>query len=116
VKPLLTLALLLLAATAQAQEQTPTQPGDKLYAAFPTGEGDPNQMTCRPPQRVTSSRLMGPEVCKRNYEWARYRRDGMDVAADGRHDVKLKSGAENTCRGTSTAGASTGATLGIRCD
>jgi len=26
-------------------------------------------------------------VCKLNAVWARYKRDGMDVAADGIHDV-----------------------------
>jgi len=114
VKLLLTLAFLLLA--AQAQAQTPPAPGEKVYSAFPTGEGDPNQMTCRPPQRLSTSRLLGPEVCKRNYEWARYRRDGMDVTADGQRDVKLKGNGQPNCQSTSSAGASTGATLGMRCD
>lgn len=111
-KPLFILTFLLLATSAQAQAPS----GDKVVSTFPTGEGDPDKFTCRPPQRLPDSRLLGPEVCKRNGEWARYRRDGMDVAADGVHDVKLKAGAENTCRGTSSAGASTGAALGMRCD
>ena len=112
-KPLLTLAFLL--ATA-VQAQTPSQPDAKVVSAFPTGEGDPDKFTCRPPQRLPDSHLLGPEVCKRNAEWARYRRDGMDVGPDVVHDVKLKANAANACRGTSSAGASTGANLGIRCD
>ena len=113
-KPFLAFAFLLVAAAAQAQ--APSQSGAKVVSAFPTGEGDPDQFTCRPPQRLPESRLLGPEVCKRNGEWARYRRDGMDVAADGVHDMKLKGNATNTCRGTSAAGATTGAALGMRCD
>ena len=108
------LVLLLLATAAQAQ--SPTHSDAKMVSAFPTGEGDPDKFTCRPPQHLPDSRLLGPEVCKRNGEWARYRRDGMDVAADGVHDMKLKAGAANVCQGTSTAGASTGANLGMRCN
>ena len=108
------LVLLLLVTAAQAQ--SPTLSDAKVVSAFPTGEGDPDKFTCRPPQRLPESRLLGPEVCKRNGEWARYRRDGMDVGPDGVHDVKLKSSATNTCRGTSAAGATTGAALGMRCD
>jgi len=62
------------------------QPGT-AYSHFPTGQGDPLAITCRPPQLLPSSRLPGPEVCKTNAQWARYRKDGMEVAADGIHDV-----------------------------
>jgi hypothetical protein len=55
-------------------------------AAVPDGSGDPNAITCRRPQVLPGQRLMGPEVCKTNAVWARYRKDGMDVAADGIHD------------------------------
>ena len=115
-KPFFATAFLLLATMTQAQTQPSSQPEDKVVSVFPTGEGDPDKFTCRPPQRLPDSRLMGPQVCKRNGEWARYRRDGMDVAADGVHDVKLKANAANACRGTSSAGASSGASLGMRCD
>src|SRR4051794_22176861 len=99
-KLVLTLAFLLLAATAEAPVQS--QPSAKVYSAFPTGQGEPDQFTCRPPQRIPDARLMGPEICKRNAEWARYRRDGMDVAPDGIHDVKLKGGdTKNSCQSTS---------------
>jgi len=74
------LSLLLLAGAARAQDE-------KNYATFPTGEGAPYAITCRPPQYLLGSRLQGPEVCKTNVLWAQYRKDGMDVAADGIHDV-----------------------------
>ncbi len=106
---ILILILVLAAAPAGAQSA-------KTYAAFPTGEGDPDQFTCRPPQRIPDSRLLGPEVCKHNSEWARYRRDGMDVAPDGVHDVKLRSENQTNCRSTTAGGGSTGAGFGMRCD
>src|SRR3954465_5531434 len=86
---------LLLATPALAQ-----QPGTS-YANFPNGEGDPLAITCRPPQVLPSSRLPGPEVCKTNKEWKRYRKDGMEVAADGVHDVpseKWRSINPGACR------------------
>ena len=88
----------------------------KTYTAFPTGEGDPDQMTCRPPQRLQDSRLMGPEVCKRNSDWARYRRDHMDVAPDGVHDIPLQT--SQSCHSTSAGGGSTsaGTNFGIACN
>src|SRR3954464_335892 len=82
--PALFLSLLLavsLAGPAMAQ-----QPGT-AYANFPSGQGEPLAITCRPPQVLPNSRLPGPEVCKTNLEWKRYRKDGMEVAADGFHDV-----------------------------
>ncbi len=59
-------------------------------SATPTGEGDPNAITCRAPQTLPGSRLKGPEVCKSNAVWAQYRRDGMEPAADGVHDVRAE--------------------------
>ena len=59
-------------------------------AAMPTGEGDPFVITCRAPQTLPGSRLKGPEVCKTNQVWAMYRRDGMEPAADGIHDVRAE--------------------------
>jgi len=68
---------------ALAQAEAPA----KTYMATPDGKGDPNAITCRPPQKLVSSRMMGPEVCKTNQVWAQYRADGMVPAADGIHDV-----------------------------
>jgi hypothetical protein len=87
----LTLCLLLLAGSAQGQTD------EKNYAKFPTGEGDPDSLTCRPPQPLPNSRLNGPEVCMTNAAWAQYRRDGMDVAADGVHAVPLRGTSGISC-------------------
>lgn len=94
----LTLWLLLWASAALAQAP------EKTYAAFPTGEGDPDAITCRPPQPIPDTRLRGPEVCKKNSTWAQYRRDGMDVAPDGIHDMRLRDGSGINCSVTPTTG------------
>ena len=105
--------LLLLAGGAQAQS------GEKAYAAFPTGEGDPDAITCRPPQPMPNSRFNGPEVCKKNAVWAQYRRDGMDVGPDGVHDVPLRGKSGLNCRSVSAgAGGSTAmaGNMAMHCD
>lgn len=96
----LALSLLLTIGDAWAQS------ADKPYAAFPTGEGASDAVTCRPPQPLPDSRLRGPEVCKKNSVWAQYRRDGMDVAPDGVHDVLLGKNGIN-CSVTATTGGAT---------
>jgi hypothetical protein len=106
-----TLSFVLLAGAAFAQT------AEKSYSDFPTGQGDPDAVTCRPPQPVPDSRLRGPQVCKKNAVWARYRRDGMDVAPDGIHDVPLKAGIN--CHSVSAgAGGSTmsAGNMGMHCD
>jgi hypothetical protein len=107
------LSLLLMAGSVWAQT------AQKSYTAFPTGEGDPDAITCRPPQPMPSSRLNGPEVCKKNSEWAQYRRDGMDVAPDGIHDVPLRSKSGMDCHSVSMGAggpiASAG-NMGMHCD
>jgi hypothetical protein len=109
---LLTLCLLLVTAAAWAQDE-------KTFAAFPTGEGDPDAITCRPPQPIPGQRLNGPEVCKKNAVWAQYRRDGMDVAPDGVHDVPLRNKGGLNCRSVSAgAGGSTmsAGNMSMHCD
>ena len=110
-KILVATMMLMLCAPALAQ----TAPaGPKIYADTPSGEGDPNAITCRPPQRQPGSRLPGPEVCKRNSEWARYRRDGMDVAADGIHDVpseKRRTISPQACHPATMGGGGTGGAM-----
>ena len=96
-KTLAPFALLLLAVPAFAQT-SPTAPTlsrgaaqavavHPNYSATPTGDGEPFAITCRPPQTLPGQRIKGPEVCKTNQVWAMYRRDGMEPAADGVHDV-----------------------------
>jgi hypothetical protein len=107
------LSLLLLAGGAGAQTS------EKSYAAFPTGEGDPDAITCRPPQPMPGEPLNGPEVCKTNAIWARYRRDGMDVAPDGVRDIPLRNKSGLNCRSVSAgAGGSTmsAGNMSMHCD
>ena len=80
----------------------------KLYSKNPMGVGDPDAVTCRPPIQLENSRLLGPEVCKLNAEWAQYLKDGMTVSADGRRDVPIKTA--TSCR--SVGGGGGGATGG----
>ena len=82
----------------------------KTYSDSPTDQGGPYAITCRPPQALPGSRLLGPEVCKTNAVWARYRRDGMDVAPDGIHDVqseKWRSINPQACHPVNMGGGST---------
>jgi hypothetical protein len=98
---LLIVASALLPVLAQAKETT---------VSYPTGEGEPLAITCRAPQKLPDSRLYGPTVCKTNAEWAQYRKDGMDVSADGRLDVpseKWRSLNTTGCRDNPAGGGGT---------
>ena len=55
--------------------------------AHPDGTGDPDAITCRPPQVIPGQRLPGPQVCKLNAQWALLRKNGQDISADGRDIV-----------------------------
>ena len=80
----------------------------------PSGEGNPNAVVCRAPQALPGSRLPGPRVCKINATWAQYRKDGMDVAADGMQIVpgeKYRSLHQATCRTATPGGSSIGAMM-----
>jgi hypothetical protein len=82
----------------------------QAVAALPDGSGDPNTITCRPPQTLPGKRLRGPEVCKTNAVWAQYRKDGMDVAADGIHDVrseKWRTVGPQACHAATMGGSGT---------
>lgn len=56
-------------------------------SAHPDGTGDPDATTCRPPQSIPNSRLLGPRVCKLNSQWALLRKNGQDISADGQDIV-----------------------------
>jgi hypothetical protein len=56
---------------------------EALLAITPTGQGDPDAVTCRVPQLLPGSRLPGPEVCKANRVWAQLRAEGRDISPDG---------------------------------
>jgi hypothetical protein len=59
--------------------------GERLprSADMPSGAGDPDAISCRAPQPLTDSRLMGPEICKHNRDWAKLYKDGWNISADG---------------------------------
>jgi hypothetical protein len=56
-------------------------------ADMPTGAGDPDAISCRAPQTLTDSRLMGPEICKHNRDWAKLYKEGLNISPDGTHPV-----------------------------
>ena len=66
-----------------------TVTGERLpqSADMPTGAGDPDAISCRAPQPLTDSRLMGPEICKHNRDWAKLYKDGFNISPDGTHPV-----------------------------
>src|SRR4051812_30416406 len=82
--------------------------GPVLGQPSPTGEGDPNAISCRPPQLIAGSRLRGPQVCRPNRVWAQYLRDGMDVAPDGIHDMPRSKAKSLTCQTVGGGGGNTG--------
>lgn len=117
-KMIVPVALLLLSPPALAGAPlSPAVDGvaqSSAHAHDPTGQGDPYIVTCRPPQYLPGSRLKGPEVCKTNAVWAQYRKDGMDVAADGIHDVpseKLRTINPPACHAATMGGGGTAAMI-----
>jgi hypothetical protein len=66
-----------------------TVPGERLPRSsdMPTGAGDPDAISCRVPQQLPGSRLMGPEICKRNSEWAKLFKDGHSISPNGKQIV-----------------------------
>jgi hypothetical protein len=61
-------------------------------ADMPTGTGDPGAISCRMPQQLANSRLMGPEICKHNRDWAKLYKDGRNLSADGTKIVESEKG------------------------
>ena len=92
-------------------------------AATPLGEGRPDSVTCRMPQLLPGSRLMGPRVCRRNAVWAEYHVQGLDIASDGFHMMageKYRSTHPMNCRAASPGGGGVTnmiqANMGMICD
>ena len=73
----------------QSLAQTPLDAAalPKAYARYPDGKGDPAAITCRRPQELPGKRVLGPEVCRPNADWAQFAKDGMTVSPDGRELV-----------------------------
>ena len=115
-------ALLAVALSAPAFAQTATdsatdaasgttaQAPAKTYSREPTGVGDPNAITCRPPQTLPGKRLMGPEACRTNAQWAQYNKDGMALSADGVHfqpSEKMRTLNPQACHAATMGGSGT---------
>ena len=101
-------ALMMAVADVSAIAQTTAD-----VAGEPTGEGNPDDISCRAPQLIPGTRNQrGPKVCKANAIWAQYREDGMTVSADGKRDMPIpkakscQSRAGGLGNGSSTSSAS----------
>jgi hypothetical protein len=76
-----------------------------VLALNPLGEGDPDGVTCRVPQRLPGSRLPGPQVCQTNRVWAELRAKREDISPDGRMivslaNVQLQNAMAGNCQAT----------------
>jgi hypothetical protein len=105
---ILACALMMAVAQIPAIAQTTTD-----VAGDPSGEGNPDDISCRAPQLIPGTRNQrGPKVCKANAIWAQYREDGMTVSADGKRDMPIpkakscQSRAGGLGNGSSTSSAS----------
>jgi hypothetical protein len=56
---------------------------EATLALYPTGEGDPDAITCRVPQILPGSRLPGPQICQTNRSWAALRANRQEITPDG---------------------------------
>ncbi|MBN9587837.1 MAG: hypothetical protein BGN85_08475 [Alphaproteobacteria bacterium 64-11] len=54
----------------------------------PSGQGDPQAVVCRAPQKLENAEGYGPEICLRNGIWILLTQDAKDLAADGRSVFK----------------------------
>ena len=73
-----------------------------------------DEVTCRKPQRLPGSRLLGPAVCLSDGAWAEHVEPGKDISPDGRNYVlaatdfeKKNSTNPPTCVPQSTGSATT---------
>lgn len=102
-------ALLIALAPMPALAQTTTD-----VLGEPTGEGNPDDITCRGPQPIPGTRNQrGPKVCKTNAVWAQYREDGMTVSPDGKRDMPIPKAKNCRSSGSSVGGSSTSSAGGM---
>ena len=110
----LVLSTPVVAEPASGPADAAAQPAAKSYVRNPTGEGDANAITCRPPQTLPGSRLLGPEACRTNAQWAQYEKDGMVLSADGVHfqpSEKKRSIYPQACHPATMGGSGTAAMI-----
>jgi hypothetical protein len=96
---LATSLMVFLAAPALAVAQSSTPP---VIATTPSGEGDPDAITCRAPQPMPSGG-MGPQICIHNSVWARLTLTGQDLSADGKSVFKREAVSDPTGDGDPAA-------------
>lgn len=87
---------------------TTTLAEDKVMSRHPDGAGDPDATTCRPPQPLPGSRMMGPQVCKTNSQWALLRKNNQDISPDGSQIVSENAAGPAMSCTTAGGGASGG--------
>jgi len=95
--------VLLLPLPALAQVHTTIVPVLPALPQEEKGPGDPDAIYCRPPQKQTDSRLLGPKVCKTNRYWDALHAQGLDISADGKGTVeseKYRSLHKSACQGS----------------
>jgi beta-lactamase regulating signal transducer with metallopeptidase domain len=100
---------------------TPTVPTDvaspaeatkqAALALNPTGQGDPDDVTCRVPQTLPGSRFAGPQICRTNRVWAALRASRQDIGPDGKtivylDDIQRQKAGYTNCRAAFFSGAS----------
>lgn len=94
--------ILLLPLPATAQISTTVSPALPSLGEVDKDPHDPDATYCRPPQKQTDSRLLGPRVCMTNRQWDALHARGMDISADGKGTVaseKYRSLHQNACQG-----------------
>ena len=77
------LTLCLLALPAPAQELH-TQVSPNTPSLGDAAPADDATIVCRPPQKQSDTRLMGPVVCKPKKVWDDLHKQGLDISADGK--------------------------------
>ena len=92
--PLCFATLLLAPVTLVAQEF----PNATTYATTPSGNGDPETVTCRAPQPLPGGG-MGPRICLRNVIWVRLTMTAQDLSADGKSVFARQLVSDPTGRG-----------------
>ena len=105
---------------AAAQMSSAAEPAKTYVRHEPDGKGDPAAITCRRAQALPGKRVMGPEVCRTNADWAQFAKDGMTVSPDGRELVpgeknrSLNPAACGPAAGSASTSSAMGASAGGR--
>jgi hypothetical protein len=55
-----------------------------MLSVTPSGEGDPNSIVCRAPEKLSDSDAFGPKACAPNSIWAELTAKGRDLGPDAK--------------------------------